>query len=87
MSPWSIRWTHRALKDLEGLDVPVARRVVRKLEQAASDPPRSFERLVGSDDSKLRRGDDRLLALLSHDAKTILVERVGHRSKIYDRTR
>lgn len=85
MSPWRIRWTHRALKDLEGLDVPIARRLVRKLEQASADPPRSFERLVGSDDSKLRIGDYRLIALLSHDMKTILVERVGHRSRIYDR--
>lgn len=87
MSPWAIKWTRRALKDLEGLDQPVARRIVRRLEQAAEEPARSFSRLVGSDDSKLRIGDYRLLAILSHETRTILVERVDHRSRVYERGR
>jgi mRNA-degrading endonuclease RelE of RelBE toxin-antitoxin system len=87
MPPWAIKWTRRALKDLDGLDVPVARRVLRRLEQAAAEPARYFGRLAGSDDHKLRIGDFRLLAILSHDTRTILVERVDHRSRIYDRRR
>lgn len=58
-----------------------------KLEQAALRPERSFERLVGSGDHKLRVGDYRLIAVLAYESKTILVERVDHRSRIYDRGR
>jgi mRNA interferase RelE/StbE len=85
MGPWTIKWTRRALKDLDGLDTPIARRVVRKLEQAVAEPARSFTRLVGSDDYKLRIGDFRLLAIQAHETRTIIVERVDHRSPIYQR--
>ena len=82
-----IRWTERAIRDVDRLDPPVARRVVGKLEQAAARPERSFERLVGSSDYKLRIGEYRLLAVLAHDSRTIIVERVDHRSRIYERGR
>jgi mRNA interferase RelE/StbE len=87
MSPWQIRWTHQAFRDLERLDPPIARRIVHKLEAAAARPMKSFVRLVGSDDYKLRIGDYRLLALLSHASQTTIVERVDHRSRIYKRER
>ncbi len=83
--PWRIQWTDQAIRDLSRLDRPVARRIVSKLEQAARDPLRYFSRLVGGDDYKLRIGDYRLLALLSHETTTILVERVDHRSRVYRR--
>lgn len=72
------------MRDLEHLDPPVARRIVAKLDQAAGRPERYFRRLVGSSDHKLRIGDYRLLAALAPESKTILVERVGHRSQIYE---
>ena len=65
------------------LDPPIARRVVRQLESAASDPDRYFLAVVGSADRKLRIGDYRLLALLDLTTRTILVERVDHRSRVY----
>jgi len=83
--PWRIQWTDQAIRDLSNLDRPMALRIVSKLEQAARDPHRYFSRLVGGDDYKLRVGDYRLLALLSHETKTILVERVDHRSRVYRR--
>ncbi len=70
---------------MDHLDRPVARRIVAKLEQAAVQPERFFERLVGSSDYKLRIGDYRLIAVLAYESKTILVERVDHRSRIYVR--
>ena len=85
--PWSIRWTAQGLRDLARLDPPVARRIVAKLEQAAEDPGHYFTRLAGSDDYKLRIGDYRLLAVLAYESKTILVERVDHPSRIYERGR
>ena len=83
--PWRIQWTDQAIRDLSRLDRTVARRIVSKLEQAAREPLRFLSRLVGGDDYKLRVGDYRLLALLSHETTTILVERVDHRSRVYRR--
>lgn len=82
---WSIQWTDQALRDLSRLDRSVARRVVRKLEQASKDPPRFFSRLVGGDEHKLRIGDYRLFAALLHDSEAIVIQRVDHRSRIYQR--
>lgn len=81
--PWQIRWSERAFRDMSGLDKPIARRIVAKLEAAAVDPPRFFQRLVGADEHKLRVGDHRVLVLLSFETETFLVARVGHRSSIY----
>lgn len=61
----------------------MARRIARKLEQAAADPDRFFESLVAADDRKLRTGDYRLLAILDPVSRTILVERVDHRRTVY----
>lgn len=83
--PWSIEWTDQGIRDLVNLDPPVARRVVAKLERAADNPERFFVRLRGAADHKLRIGDYRLLAGLRHESKTIMVERVDHRSRIYER--
>lgn len=58
-----------------------------KLEQAAARPERFFERLVGSSNHKLRIGDYRLLGVLAPESRTIIVERVDHRSRIYKRGR
>jgi len=82
---WSVELTHRALRDLGKLDRPVARRVIAKLERATEDPHRFFARVVGSDDYKFRVGDYHVLVALLHETKGILVKRVDHRSRIYDR--
>lgn len=82
---WRVELTPQAARDLGRLDPPVARRVAAKLEQAAGDPSRSFKRLVGYDLYKLRVGDYRVLAHLSHEARTVLVQRIDHRSRIYER--
>jgi len=81
--PWAIRWTDQTIRDISKLDIPTARRVVAKLEQATEDPYHYFTRLVGADEYKLRIGDYRLLAALSHESQTILLERVDNRSRIY----
>jgi mRNA-degrading endonuclease RelE of RelBE toxin-antitoxin system len=58
---------------------------VSRLERAATNPSHFFTRLIGSDDYKLRIGDYRLIAVLSHSQRLVVVERVDHRSRIYDR--
>ena len=84
---WSIKWSDTAVRDLHGLHRTVARRIVVRLEAAAANPLHYFTRLTASDEYKLRIGDYRLLAVLSHSEQTILVERVDHRSRVYDRKR
>lgn len=61
----------------------MARRIVRKLEQSAEDPHRYFASVVGADERKLRNGDYRLLAVLDPVSRTVLVERVDHRRRVY----
>ncbi len=65
----------------------MARRVTTKLEQAAAHPDRFFERLAGSGEYKLRVGDYHLIAVLAYESRMIIVERVDHRSRIYERRR
>ena len=83
MTSWNIKWSHQAIKDMDKLEKKVAQRIFKKIEQAAINPLKHFTRLTGSDEYKLRIGDYRLLALMSHDTKTILVKRVAHRSRVY----
>jgi mRNA-degrading endonuclease RelE of RelBE toxin-antitoxin system len=73
------------VRDLSRLDRSVARRIVAKLEQASSNPQRFFIPLRGSDDHKLRVGDWRVIAILAHATRMILVQHVDHRSRIYER--
>lgn len=75
------------MRDLARIDPPVARRIVEKLERAADRPEHYLQRLASSDEYKLRTGDYRLLAVLSHPDRTILVERVDHRSRVCERER
>ena len=82
---WRVEWAETAIRDLGRLDKAVARRIMAKLEQAAPNPTRFFERQVGSADYKLRVGDYRLLALLAHEDHIIFIEKVDHRKRVYDR--
>jgi len=80
---WKIEYSAEALRDLHKLEKSAVRRIIKKLEQAAQNPNRYFERLVGYEDYKLRIGDYRVIALLLHGKQIIYVEKIGHRKKIY----
>jgi len=67
------------------VDRTIARRIVERLERASTNPERYFEKLVSSDERKLRVGDYRLLAALSPAEQVITVERVDHRRRVYQR--
>lgn len=81
---WSVEWPEEAKQDLRLLPVDIAIRIVKKIEQAASNPSHFFERLTGSDYCKLRVGDYRVVALLVHTTKTISIQKVGHRKNVYE---
>jgi mRNA interferase RelE/StbE len=79
-----IEWTEGATKDLEKLDRPIARRILRRLAwfsknfQSTVPEPLSGQ-LRGT--FKFRIGDWR--AIYTLEGKTIVIQFIGHRSDIY----
>jgi mRNA interferase RelE/StbE len=84
---WTIELTVQAERDLAGLDRQIAARIVAKLESVAADPQRFFSKLVGYDLYKLRVGDYRVIALLSTSQRAVIIQRIEHRSNVYQRRR
>ncbi|MFA5357829.1 MAG: type II toxin-antitoxin system RelE/ParE family toxin [archaeon] len=80
---WRIVFTHRARKDLMLLDKDAASQIIKKLEKAAENPEKSFEKVTGFNYYKTRAGDYRAIAVLDFKLKIIEVRRAGHRKKIY----
>ena len=80
---WQIEWTKEAIKDLSKLEQKEAKAITKKIEAASNNPYNKFERLKGYEDYKLRSGNYRIICLLSHKTKTIIVEKIGHRKNIY----
>ena len=80
---WSVIWSDEAQKDLESMDIQVARRMVAKVESTLSNPLRFYARLKSSRYYTLRVGDYRVLARLSLEERLVVIRRAGHRSQIY----
>jgi mRNA interferase RelE/StbE len=79
-----IEWTDGALKDLEKLDKPVARRILRRITLLS----KNFQSIVPEPLTgewkgtfKLRIGDWR--AVYTVEGNTIVIQFIGHRSEIY----
>lgn len=88
---WRIELERRAVKELDKLDPPAARRILRYLHErlAPLDDPRSLgEALRGSDLGefwKYRVGDYRIIAALLDQRLVVLVVRIGRRDAVYRR--
>ena len=86
---WRIEFEDAALKELDKLDKPVARRILAFLRErvAVLDDPRSVgEALKGSklgEFWKYRVGDYRVISHIEDGALRILVLRVGNRRAVY----
>jgi len=81
--PWQIEWSDEAVRDITSLEKDVAERIIKKLDQVVTDPYRYFERIVGSDEFKLRVGDYRVIVLLANNSKIIFIKKAGHRKNVY----
>jgi len=87
---WKIELSALAQKNLEKLDPQVARRILIFLNEriAPIDNPRDIgEALKGSrlgEFWKYRVGDYRIICRIEDDVLSVLVVKIGHRSKIYD---
>jgi mRNA interferase RelE/StbE len=87
---WKIEFERAAQKELEKLDNPVARRILKFLYHRVGkldDPRKIGERLQGtlSQFWKYRVGDYRLICSLENDRLVVLVLRIGHRREVYKR--
>ena len=89
---WRIEFDAGALRDLRGLDRPVAQRIVRYLRErlAVADNPRSLgaplRRTVGTGAAPLWRyrvGGWRIVARIEDDVLRVLVLRIAHHREIY----
>jgi mRNA interferase RelE/StbE len=85
---WAIEFERAALKELEKLDKPVVRRILKFLQERVGkldDPRKIGARLQGtlSEFWKYRVGDYRLMCSLENDRLVVLVLRIGHRREVY----
>jgi mRNA interferase RelE/StbE len=81
-----VRLARQAEKDIDRLDPPIRKRVVKALRSLAEDPARSgLTSLKGRPDSRLRVGDWRAIVELDAPSRTIRVKRVLPRGRAYDR--
>lgn len=87
---WTIKYTDTAINLLRKLDKQSAKRIIDYLEQrvAVLDDPRLSGKILTGPLGGLWRyrvGDYRVLCEIQDKVVCVLVLRVGHRKKIYDR--
>ena len=83
MTDFEVEYSEETLFQLRGLEVPVAKRIILKIESTRSDPHRFFVRLVGRTEYKLRVGDYRVIADIEENRRVIVVRSLGHRKNVY----
>ena len=83
MTNFEVEFSEESLFQLRGMDIPLAKRIIQKIESTKSDPHRFFVRLVGRTEYKLRVGDYRVIADIEENRRVIVVGSLGHRRNIY----
>ena len=83
---YSVEWHSKVRKFLRKLPKNISERVILKVKEVQGDPFRYLEHYEGKDYYKLRVGDYRLLIDVDFKNKVLLVQVIGHRSNIYDRS-
>lgn len=83
MTDFEVEYSEESLFQLKGLDIPVAKRIIQKIESTRSDPHRFFVRLVGRTECKLGVGDYRVIVDIEENRRVIVVRSLGHRRNIY----
>ena len=81
---FSANWTARAWEELGKLEAPVARRILKKIDELIKDPHSGdIKRLKGMTAFRLRVGDYRVI--FEVESNTIFILKVGHRKNIYEK--
>ena len=84
---WSVTYTTDAIRSLGRMDPRIAKRIRSKVLSLARDPNapnNNLKKLTGVEGYRLRVGDWRGIYTLRHEAMTIIVIRLGHRSEVYE---
>ncbi len=84
---WSVSYTAEAVRSLSRMDPRIAKRIRSKVLALARDPNapnNNIKKLTGVEGFRLRVGDWRVVYVLRHQALSVIVIRVGHRSEVYE---
>ncbi len=82
---YEIIFSDKALKQLKKMERNVQERIIAALERIRIRPEAYVTKLVGDPGYRLRVGDYRVIIDIENKELHILVLKVGHRKKIYDR--
>jgi mRNA interferase RelE/StbE len=85
---WTVRITQRAEKQLETLDPPIKRHILRFMRERVEPGPYALgETMVGNwaGYRRYRVGDYRVVCRIEDEQLVVLVVRVGHRRDVYRR--
>ena len=84
---YKIEYTPQATKELSKLDKPIAKRIMDYMDDIAEEPTASGKLLKHEYRGYWRHrvGDYRVFSTIEHNILTVLVVRVGHRKKVYNR--
>jgi len=83
--PYSIQFTSRARRDLEGLDRAVQRRLRTHIDRLAANPiPAGAKKLQGGEPYyRIRVGDYRVVYQVEGKQLVVIVVKIGHRKEVY----
>jgi len=84
MAKYSIHFKASAEKEFNNLDKVTSERIEAKIDLLENNPylPGS-KKLQGESSLRLRVGDYRIIYEVNETNKTVMVFKIGHRSKIY----
>ncbi|MFW6124454.1 MAG: type II toxin-antitoxin system RelE family toxin [Acidobacteriota bacterium] len=85
-SSFEVRWHEKAVKDLKNLDKETIRRIIDKVKNHLNKRPLKLSKSLKGRFRGLYRyriGDYRVIFVLDHEKKELLVLAVNHRKNIY----
>ncbi len=85
MASYQIEWKNSAKVELKKLDKPVIPRILKAVEELASNPyPDGFRKLRGVDHTyRIRVGNYRIVYEVYNNILTVQIVRVRHRKEVY----
>ena len=83
MTNFEVEFSEESLFQLRGLDIPLAKRIIQKIESTRSDPHRFFVRLVRRTEYNLRVGNYRVIVDIDEIRRVLIARSLGHRRNIY----
>lgn len=84
MARYSVQIKRSAARELEAVPLKDRRRIVRRIQDLASEPrPPGCEKLSGEDKYRLRQGNYRILYEIIDQDLIVTVVRIGDRRDVY----